>query len=392
MLSTVTQTFQDHYATQPSLLVQAPGRINLIGEHTDYNDGFVLPAAIDKYLYFAFGTGANRQATVYSLNYHEALQFTLSSPSGSDQDGSAWGQYLLTAVRVLQEKGYEVSPFNAAFGGDIPLGAGMSSSAALCCGFIYGLSELFDLKIAREEIALLAQTTEHRIGIQCGLMDQYAVLFGKQDQVLFLDCESLQYQHFPLALGDYTLVLINSMVKHELAAESGYNDRRASCERVVSVIQRNHLGVTTLRHVTPEQLSNHRTSLSAEDYQRARYVLRENQRVQDTVKALQQGDVPRAGELIFESHAGMRDEYQITTPELDALVDLARQQTGVLGARMMGGGFGGCTINLMKKDQRAATIANIVDPYQQKYVLKPEVYELALSDGVRPVSVESTHQ
>ncbi len=386
MLPTVTQTFQDHFAAEPSLLIQAPGRINLIGEHTDYNDGFVLPAAIDKYLYFAFATSDDRQATVYSLNYHETLHFALSSADDPEQGGSAGGQYLLTAVRVLQEKGYEVHPFNATFGGDIPLGAGMSSSAALCCGFIYGLSELFDLKISREEIALLAQATEHRIGIQCGLMDQYAVLFGRSDQVLFLDCESLAYQHFPLALGDYTLVLINSMVKHELAAESGYNDRRASCERVVSVIQRGHPGVTTLRYVTSELLADYRTSLSADDYQRARYVLRENQRVQDTVRALQQGDVPRAGELIFESHAGMRNEYQITTPELDTLVDLAHQQ-GVLGARMMGGGFGGCTINLMKKDQRATIVADIVQPYQQKYALEPEVYELALSDGVGRVSL-----
>ena len=391
MLPTVTQTFQDRYATEPSLLIQAPGRINLIGEHTDYNDGLVLPAAIDKYLYFAFGTSPDQQVAIYSLNYSEALRFTLSSSDRSDRASSAWGQYLLTAVRVLQEKGYEIRPFNAAFGGDIPLGAGMSSSAALCCGFIYGLSELFDLSIAREEIALLAQATEHRIGIQCGLMDQYAVLFGQADQVLFLDCESLAHQHFPLALGDYTLVLINSMVKHELAAESGYNDRRASCERVVSIIQRDHPGVSTLRHVTPERLSDYQASLSAEDYRRARYVLHENQRVQDTVRALQQGNVPRAGELIFESHAGMRDEYQITTPELDTLVDLACQQAGVLGARMMGGGFGGCTINLMRKDQRASTVANIVQPYQQKYALQPEVYELALSDGVRSISEESTN-
>lgn len=382
MLPTVTQTFQHHYAAEPSLLIQAPGRINLIGEHTDYNGGFVLPAAIDKYLYFAFGTTTDDQIAIRSLDYDQELRFVLSPADGFDQSVSAWGKYLLTAVRMLQEKDYVLQPFRATFGGDIPLGAGMSSSAALCCGFIYGLSELFDLKIPREEIALLAQATEHRIGIQCGLMDQYAVLFGQADQVLFLDCESLQYQHFPLALGDYTLVLINSMVKHELAAESGYNDRRASCERVVSIIQRDRPEVTTLRHVTPAQLTAYRDTLSADDYRRASYVLRENQRVQDTVRALQQGDVPRAGELIFESHADMRDEYQITTPELDTLVDLAHQQAGVLGARMMGGGFGGCTINLMKKDQRAAAVANIVQPYQQRFDLKPEVYELALSDGV----------
>ena len=387
MLPTVTQAFQHHYATEPTLLVQAPGRINLIGEHTDYNDGFVLPAAINKYLYFAFGPATGGQVAIRSLSYDEELRFALDSPGNANPAVSAWGQYLSTAVALLQERNYTLRPFRVTFGGNIPPGAGMSSSAALCCGFIYGLSELFDLKIARPEIALLAQATEHRIGIQCGLMDQYAVLFGQPDRVLFLDCESLQYQHFPLDLGDYTLVLINSMVKHELAAESGYNDRRASCERVVSVIQRDHPAVKTLRHVRPEQLDVYRAALSAEDYRRARYVLSENQRVHDTVAALQRGDVVRAGELIFASHAGMRNEYQITTPELDTLVDLARQQAGVLGARMMGGGFGGCTINLLRKDQQAATVAGIVQPYQQQYSLEPEVYELALSDGVGRVAL-----
>ncbi len=385
MLPTVTQAFQHRYAGAPSLLIQAPGRINLIGEHTDYNNGFVLPAAVDKYVYFALSASSESQASIFSLSYDEMLHVAPSSHEDSDQTTSAWGKYLLTAVRVLQEKGYEVPSFKVAFGGDIPLGAGMSSSAALCCGFIYGLSELFELNLPRPEIALLAQATEHRIGIQCGLMDQYAVLFGRADQVLFLDCESLQYQHFPLSLGDYTLVLINSMVKHELAAESGYNDRRASCERVVSVIQRDHPDVDSLRHVTIEQLTAHRNALSADDYRRARYVLHENQRVQNTVQALQQGNVPRVGELISQSHAGMRDEYQVTVPEIDALVDLALGQEGVLGARMMGGGFGGCTINLMKKDRRDQTIAEIVASYQQRYDTQPEVYELALSEGVERV-------
>lgn len=297
MLPTVTQAFKHRYAAEPTLLIQAPGRINLIGEHTDYNNGFVLPAAINKYLNFAFGPATDHQVAIHSLNYDEALRFVLSSPDDFREVVSTWKQYLLTAVRVLQDKGYELHSFYATFGGDIPLGAGMSSSAALCCGFIYGLSELFDLRIAREEIALLAQTTEHRIGIQCGLMDQYAVLFGQPDQVLFLDCESLQYQYFPLALGNYTLVLINSMVKHALAAESGYNDRRASCERVVALIQRDHPAVKSLRHIDQEQLTDYQTSLSEEDYQRACYVLNENQRVQDTVVALQQGNVQRVGEL-----------------------------------------------------------------------------------------------
>ena len=379
MTATVNQVFRQSYRQEPTLLVQAPGRINLIGEHTDYNDGFVLPAAIDKYIWFALGPSKEEYVCIWSLDYGEQLQFPLADDFSSDIP--AWGRYLHTATQELQERGYKLTPFQMTFGGDIPTGAGLSSSAALCCGFIYGLSELFNLEIAREEIALIAQATEHRIGLNCGLMDQYAVLFGKVDRVLFLDCQSLQYQHFPLELGEYTLVVINSMVQHELAAESGYNERRAACERVVARIRSDHPEVKTLRAVNRSLLKSYQNDLSAEDYRRARYVLDENQRVQDTVAALQRGDIQEAGALIFRSHAGMRDDYQITTPELDKLVELAREH-GALGARMMGGGFGGCTVNLLEKNSKEETVDSIVQKYQRAYNLKPEVYELALSGGV----------
>ena len=386
MLATIIQQFEQLYQQPPALLVSAPGRINLIGEHTDYNNGFVLPAAIDKHIYFAFGVAEKTEVTIKSQNYGDQLVFPVTGDAPAEPP--AWGRYLFTAVKELQERNYTVRPFYCVFGGNVPLGAGMSSSAALCCGFLYGLSELFDLAISRQDIALIAQATEHRIGLHCGLMDQYAVLFGKDDKVLFLDCESLHYEHFPLELGEYTLVLINSMVKHELAAESGYNDRRASCERVVALIRHDHPEVNTLRQVSRALLASYQEQLSAEDYRRAHYVLDENQRVQDMVAALQQGNVQKAGEFIFQSHAGMRDEYQITTPELDRLVALAKEQDGVLGARMMGGGFGGCTINLLKKENKTAAINAIVQSYQQAYNLKPEVYELALSDGVRREPLE----
>lgn len=386
MQSTVVQTFTQQYQQAPALLVSAPGRINLIGEHTDYNDGFVLPAAINKHIYFAFGTTQEEQITIRSLNYDDQLHFNPTDDIPANTP--AWGNYLFTATKELRERGYDVPPFTCVFGGDIPLGAGMSSSAALCCGFIYGLSELYGLSISRGDNALIAQATEHRIGLNCGLMDQYAVLFGRDDKVLFLDCESLQYEHFPLELGEYTLVLINSMVKHEFAAESGYNERRASCERVVKLVQSEHPEVKTLRQVSRELLVAYQDRLSPEDYQRANYVLDENQRVLDTVEALQRGDVQAAGNLMFASHAGMQHEYQITTPELDTLVELAKQQ-GALGARMMGGGFGGCTINLMRKENRETAIENIVKPYQQRHDLAPEVYELALSEGVGKVEVPS---
>ena len=379
MHSTVISTFQRLYNKKPTLLVRAPGRINLIGEHTDYNNGFVLPAAIDKHIEFAFDASEEEHVHIFSLDYDEPLQFTLTDDAPSTIP--AWGRYLKTATQELQERGYELKTFRMTFGGDIPTGAGLSSSAALCCGFVYGLSELFNLNISREEIALIAQATEHRIGINCGLMDQYAVLFGQPDQVLFLDCQRLQYQHFPLELGDYTLVVINSMVQHELAAESGYNERRASCERVVAQVQSDHPEVKSLRSVSRSLLESYRNQLSTEDYRRASYVLDENQRVQDTVAALQRGDIREAGALIFRSHTGMRDDYQITTPELDTLVALA-QEHGALGARMMGGGFGGCTINLLEKKTKEVTVQRIERAYQQEFNLLPEVYELSLSGGV----------
>ena len=379
MHSTLSSAFQQYYRQEPTRLVQAPGRINLIGEHTDYNDGFVLPAAIDKYIWFALGPSEEEYARIWSLDYDEQLQFRLADDYSSETP--VWGRYLQTATQELRERGYELQAFRTTFGGNIPTGAGLSSSAALCCGFIYGLSELFDLKIAREEIALIAQATEHRIGLNCGLMDQYAVLFGKTNRVLFLDCQSLQYRHFPLKLGEYTLVVINSMVQHELAAESGYNERRAACERVVARIQSDHPEVRTLRAVDRSLLKSYQNDLSVEDYRRASYVLDENQRVQDTVAALQRGDIREAGALIFRSHAGMRDDYQITTPELDKLVELAKEH-GALGARMMGGGFGGCTVNLIEKKNKEEAVDGMVRKYQQAYGLKPEVYELALSRGV----------
>ena len=377
-ISTVVRAFTQQYPSSPPLLISAPGRINLIGEHTDYNNGFVLPAAVNRHIYFAFGRGEG-ECTVRSLNYDDQRSFNPAHEVPTD--APAWARYLVTATKELRERGYQISPFTCIFGGDIPLGAGMSSSAALCCGFIHGLSELYDLKVTREDNALIAQATEHRIGLQCGLMDQYAVLFGRSDKVLFLDCESLRYEHFPLELGDYTLVLINSMIRHEFAAESGYNERRASCERVVGVIRADHPEVKTLRQVDRERLRGYQHQLSAEDYRRARYVLDENQRVLDTVDALQRGNTREAGTLMFASHAGMQREYEITTPELDTLVELARQQ-GALGARMMGGGFGGCVINLMKKESREETIQRIVQLYQRTYDLAPEIYELALSEGV----------
>lgn len=366
---------------QSHTLIKAPGRINVIGEHTDYNEGWVLPAAIDKYIYFALGkNGEEDYIEVYSPFFDEKARFNVNSTAF--ENIPSWAKYLQAATMEMQARGYEVKGINGAMDGDIPLGAGLSSSAALCCGFIFGMAKLNNIEISRAEIALIAQATEHRVGLNCGLMDQYAVLFGKENQVIGLDCQSLVFDHSPLELKNYALVLINSNIKHELAADSGYNDRRASCERVVATIQKEHPEINTLRDVSEAQLLEYQPQLDSIDFQRAQYIFRENQRVLDAMKALKNGDIQQVGEYLYQSHHGMRHEYEITVPEIDFLVDLTKEMPEVIGSRMMGGGFGGCTINFIEQSAKEEAIQKIVSQYQKETNQEATVYEVKISDGV----------
>jgi galactokinase len=373
-----------HFNTPPEILLQSPGRINLIGEHTDYNLGRVFPAAIDKYLYFAMSRNEQpEQVRFHAIDIPEETTFSAQITSVSET--ASWAKYLQAVVVELNRRGYPVRGIDGVFGGDIPMGAGLSSSAALCCGFIYGISQLQNMPIPKREIAGIAQAAEHRIGLNCGLMDQYAVLFGKKDTAICLDCKSLEFEHIPLNTGAYSLVLLNSNIKHELAAGSGYNDRRRSCENVVSTIQQEHPYVQSLRDVSFSMLETFRQRLDPVDHRRARYVLRENERVLQTRSALQNGDMQQVGQILYDAHEGMRTEYEITVPELDLLVELAHAEPGVLGARMVGGGFGGCTLNLIKTSEKELILPRMMAAYQQKTGIQPTMIEVKTADGVRMV-------
>lgn len=382
MIEAVKRLYEDRFGKQP-ILVKAPGRINLIGEHTDYNNGFVMPAAIDKAMYFAMGKqNAGNLNTVCSVNYKEEISFTITS----ENTLPAWGRYLKAILTIFSDRGLSIAKINCILGGDIPVGAGLSSSAALCCGFIFGLSDLFDLNLSKKEIALIAQEAEHRIGLNCGLMDQYAVLFGKEDHVFCLDCQTLGLNYFPMKLEDYALVLINSKIEHELEG-SPYNDRRNSCEAVVAIIAKDHPEVKSLRDVKKNLLVLYKEQISSLDFIRAKYVLEENERVTQMIKALEQARFAEVGEILFRGHQGMSEEYDISLPEIDYLVELARAEPAILGSRMMGGGFGGCTINLVEKQNSTRALRIIKEKYLAKTGIEAEIYKIKLCDGLQKVEM-----
>lgn len=383
MTSKIQESFINNYSGEP-LLIRAPGRINLIGEHTDYNNGFVMPAAIDKAIYFAIGKNGNEVLNIHSLNYDENI---ILNTSFQKSNLPTWAKYFKAILEILEEKGIPISGVECVFGGDIPIGAGLSSSAALCCGFIFGLSELFGLNISRKEIAIIGQAAEHRIGLNCGLMDQYAVLFGKKDHVFCLDCKSLSLNHIPFKLENHSIVLINSNIEHQLAStDSEYNVRRASCEKVVSIIAKDTPEIESLRDVNLNLLENYKETLQLTDYQRVKYVIQENQRVHSVIQHLEQKDFKKVGNVLLRGHQGLSKEYEVSLPQIDTLVELAQKEAGVLGCRLMGGGFGGATINLISNEFKAIALKNIKEQYLNLTGLVCEVHQVQLEDGVRLVN------
>ncbi len=383
---TINKIFSTHFGN-PSITIHAPGRINLIGEHTDYNHGLVLPAAIDSCLYFALSKNEKEpeEVVIYSADYDQLSSFSLAA--GAEQKIEGWLRYLEAIALVLKERGYQLEGYQCAFGGDIPIGAGLSSSAALTCGLIRGLSELHQWDLPKEEIALIAQAAEHRVGILCGLMDQYAVLFGQKGKVIQLDCRDLKVDYFPCELGNHCLLLFNTKVEHSLAA-TAYNDRRASCERILQQVQEKYSTekIETLRDIKSSMLENN-AALDAMDVQRVRFVLAENERVVQTTKALQAGELQEVGQLLYQSHEGLSKVYEVSCEELDVLVDLAKKEKDILGARMMGGGFGGCTINLVKQEVVKKVKAKILAAYFEKTGIQGEAYVVNIGDGVGTFSV-----
>jgi galactokinase len=373
----VRSRFIKHFDGSTGTIYASPGRINLIGEHTDYNGGFVFPGAIDKGIMAEIKPNGKKKVRVYSIDMKDYVEFGLNE---EDAPRTSWARYIFGVCREIIKRGGEVEGFNTAFAGDVPLGAGMSSSAALESTYAFALNDLYSLGIDRFELARIGQATEHNYcGVKCGIMDQFASIFGKQGHLIRLDCRSLEYEYFPFDPQGYKLVLLDTVVKHELAS-SAYNRRRESCERVAR-----RLNAEFLRDVTLEQLEGIRSEISEEDYRRAEYVIGEKQRVLDVCDALVKGDYETVGQKMYETHHGMSKLYEVSCEELDFLNDLAKD-CGVTGSRVMGGGFGGCTINLVQDSLYDAFILKAREAYREKFNRSPKVYDVVISDGSRKVS------
>ena len=376
----VRSRFIKHHDGTTGSVYASPGRINLIGEHTDYNGGFVFPGAVDKGMIIEIKPNGTDIVKAYSIDLKDYVEFGLNE---EDAPRASWARYIFGVCREMIKRGVEVKGFNTAFAGDVPLGAGMSSSAALESAYAYAINDLFgDNKIDKFELAKVGQATEHNyIGVKCGIMDQFASVFGKEGSLMRLDCRSLEYQYFPFKPEGYRLVLVDSVVKHELAS-SAYNKRRQSCENVVAAIAKKHEGVQFLRDCSLEMLAEVKEEVSAEDYMRAEYVIEEIQRVLDVCDALEKGDYETVGQKMYETHHGMSKKYEVSCEELDFLNDIAFD-CGVTGSRVMGGGFGGCTINLVKNELYETFITTAKERFKEKFGRSPKVYDVVISDGSR---------
>ena len=368
--------FGDNY-----MVYTSPGRVNLIGEHTDYNGGFVFPGAIDKGIYAAINPNGTDKVRAYSADYNEQVEFGMNE---EDAPKESWARYIFGVCREMKKRGFEPKGFDTVFVGDVPLGAGMSSSAALESTFANALNEIFNLNIDRFELARIGQSTEHNYcGVKCGIMDQFASVFGKKGHLMRLNCATMEFEYFPFNPEGYKVVLLDTVVKHELAS-SAYNKRRESCENACAHIKARHPEVNFLSDATTEMLEEVKSEISEEDYKRAVYVIGEKQRVLDVCDALEKGDYDTVGDRMFGTHYGMSKEYEVSCEELDFLNDVAKQ-CGVTGSRVMGGGFGGCTINLVKEELYDNFIATAKKEYLAKFNREPKVYDVVISDGARRI-------
>ena len=373
----INSIFAERFGGNGTLYASA-GRINLIGEHTDYNGGFVFPGAIDKVIMAEIRTNGTDKVRVYSIDINDYAEFGLNEADAPEQ---SWARYIFGVCREVIKRGGKAEGFDAVFAGNVPLGAGLSSSAALESCFAYALNDMFnDNSIDKFELARIGQSTEHNYcGVNCGIMDQFASVFGKKENLMRLDCRSMEYEYFPFSPEGYSLVLVDSVVKHELA-DSPYNKRRASCERVAK-----RLGIETLRDADMDMLNAVKTDITAEDYFRAKFVIEEKERVLTVCDALVAGDYETVGRCMYATHEGLSKDYEVSCEELDFLNDIARE-CGVTGSRIMGGGFGGCTINLVKDELLPAFIDTARKRFNEKYGHEPKVYEVIISDGARKVA------
>lgn len=375
LINHLTKNYFDAFNKKP-LLVFSPGRINLIGEHTDYNNGFVLPAAINKGIYAALEKSEANYCKITAMDLDESFNCNLKDIHPIDNGN--WKNYVLGVIFEIQKKGKIINNFNLIFSGDLPNGAGLSSSAALENSIVFGLNELFKLELSKEEMIYISQRAEHNfVGVKCGIMDQYASMFGEKDTAILLDCKNLKTEHIKIDFEKYDILLINTNVNHTLA-ESAYNDRRSVCEKIANILR-----IDSLREASLENLNTIRNKITSDEYQKVSYVIEENKRVIGAVEAIKKNNLEAFGELLFHSHLGLKNQYRVSCEELDFLVAIANENKNILGARMMGGGFGGCTINLIKKEGIVAFEESVKESFIKKFNFDCSIYQVQLGNGTQ---------
>lgn len=378
LIQNTTAFFEKSFGSKPEKVVLSPGRINIIGEHIDYNDGFVLPAAIDKVICFAFEKNNSKKSKVIAIDLNEEFEIDLTQEVKLSD--IVWTNYIRGVIKQLQDNGCLFEGFNCVFSSNIPVGSGLSSSAALECGTLFGIKQLFDLKIEKVDIALLGQKAEHWVGINCGIMDQFSSVHGLENKVIKLDCNTLDFEYHNADFKDYSLILMDSNVKHSLFT-SEYNTRRIECEQGLAIIKSNFPEVKSFRDCSEEQLLSIQDKISETVFKRVHFVVKEINRVIKACEALDKGDIELLGQLLFETHYGLSQEYEVSCAELDMLVDTAKADDAIIGSRVMGGGFGGCTINLIKKGHENQVKSKFSNLYLDTFGIELKFYDVKISNG-----------
>lgn len=385
LIESTTAFFEKTFGNSPQKIVVSPGRINIIGEHIDYNDGFVLPAAIDKVICFAFEKTNSETSTIFAIDLDESFEINVENPVTLNE--VVWTNYFRGVLQQLQNKGLVIGNFNCVFSSTIPDGSGLSSSAALECGFLYGLNEVFQLDIKPVDIALMGQSAEHWVGINCGIMDQFSSVMGKENQVIKIDCRTLEYEYHNANFSDYSLVLFDTNVKHSLFS-SAYNQRRQECEEGLAMISSHFPEVTSFRDCSEAQILSIKDKMTENVFKRCHYAIKEIKRVTLACEALDQGDILTMGKLLFETHDGLSNEYEVSCAELDMIVATLKNEPAVIGSRMMGAGFGGCTINLIKKGEEDTIKRKLSQLYKATFGIELKTYEVKISNGTSLYTVK----
>ncbi|WP_035668768.1 galactokinase [Flavobacterium sp. 83] len=378
LIKNTTNFFKETFGTEPQKIVLSPGRINIIGEHIDYNDGYVLPAAIDKIICFAFEKNNSNQSRIIAIDLNDEFEINLADPIGLTDN--VWTNYVRGVMNQLKLKGFDFEGFNCVFSSNIPVGSGLSSSAALECGFLFGLNELFNLKIKPVDIALMGQSAEHWVGINCGIMDQFSSVMGLENKVIKIDCKTLEYEYHNANFNDYSLILFDSNVKHSLMT-SAYNERREQCEEGIAIVKENFPEITSFRDCTEQHILGLQNVMSANVFKRSLFVVKEINRVKLACEALDNGEIEALGKLMFETHEGLSKDYEVSCDELDMIVDILKGEEAVVGSRLMGGGFGGCTINLIKKGNEEEIKKKLSALYFDAFGIELKIYDVKIGNG-----------